>query len=144
MAFPLIGVALTTYQIPSVVSRLGSQQFRSLIASFDILVTTFTSNAVALGSMLQDRGYKKAKYKRGAGIELNGKQLGTRVNTLYNRWGSDEDLMRADEDGKVITIDMENLRRPETPAKAKFPEIRVATTWEVKTVERSVSLNQEL
>lgn len=59
MALPLAGVILTCYQLPTVISHRGEQQFRSLVASFDILLATFISNAIVLGSLLQDRGYKR-------------------------------------------------------------------------------------
>ncbi|KAH8588364.1 hypothetical protein B0O99DRAFT_488826, partial [Bisporella sp. PMI_857] len=63
LSFPLLCISLTAYQLYSIVSRHGAQQRRSLLASFDLLVSTFTSNAVVLGSLLRDRGYKKEKYK---------------------------------------------------------------------------------
>src|SRR6187402_860998 len=103
MSLPLLGISLTLYQIPTVISRHGLQQYRSLVASFDILLSTFTSNAVVLGSLLQDRGYKKEKYKFD-GAEFNVRRSNERTGRRpTTRWGSDEDLMRGSEgvyDGK--------------------------------------------
>jgi hypothetical protein len=155
MALPLLGIALTIYQITSVISHNGRQQYRTLVASFDILLATFTSNAVVLGSLLQDRGYKKEKkYKFSPTAIIKRNSQTTRRPTT--RWGSDEDLMRSgdsNEDGKdgsgrgvVIGLtelkkkSAEETRKPVPPPKAMFPEIRIASTWEVKVVERSDSV----
>lgn len=152
MALPIFGVMLTIYQIPSVISRLGSQQHRTLIASFDILLATFTSNAIVLGSLLQDRGYKKTKYKHGDAKSGFNERKGSAAERgagigrgVRDRWGSDEDLMRTssglDIDKGSVVIGLEELpslgeNRPGVPPKAKFPEIRVASTWEVNVDRR--------
>jgi hypothetical protein len=156
MALPLAGVALTCYQLPMVISRLGSQQFRSLVASFDILLATFTSNAIVLGSLLQDRGYKKTKYKhgdaqsgfnarKGSAGGVTGREFGA-TKILHDRWGSDEDLMRTSSGGDKgsVVIGLEELPSPverngrnlDVPPKARFPEIRVASTWEIQVDSR--------
>ena len=140
LGLPLIGVAITLYQIPSVVSRRGQQQYRSLIASIDILLATFTANAVVLGSLLSDRGYKKTKYKHGAaaqGFNIKTKTAGgTRI--VRNQWGSDEDLMRtSDVDSKAVVISLETFDHPTVPPKSKFQEIRVNSSWEVHVDEIS-------
>lgn len=157
MGLPLLGIVLTLYQIPMVINRHGGQQFRSLVASFDILVATFTSNAVVLGSLLQDRGYKKEKYKFGAaGRDFNTKRTDGGARRPTTRWGSDEDLMRPGDSltedgkegsGKGVVIGLRELDvdgkkstevdKPDPPPKAKFPEIRVASTWEIKVVDRN-------
>jgi hypothetical protein len=141
MGLPLLGIVLTVYQLPMVTSHLGAQQFRTVVASFDILLATFTSNAVVIGFMLQDRGYKKEKYKYAA---QNTKRNDGGTLRPTTRWGSDEDLMRPSElseDGKGgVVIGLRELGRsdskksmmPELPPKAKFPEIRVANTWEIQ------------
>lgn len=155
MSLPLISIALTCYQLPTVTNRLGRQQFRTLVASFDILLATFTSNAVVLGSLLQDRGYKKTKYKHGdakAGFNARkgsasaaaGERGFGNTKVLHNRWGSDEDLMRTSSSGDKgsVVIGLEELpspvesRKPDVPPKAKFPEIRVASTWEIHVDKR--------
>jgi hypothetical protein len=157
LALPFLSIILTFYQLPMVINHRGAQPIRSLIASFDMLLATFTSNAVVLSSLLQDRGYKKTKYKHGT--ERDGFHV-KRPNTgadelkkvLSNKWGSDEDLMRSsDRDGDVVElggngkvlIAMDILKgdgkkngreheRPEVPPKAKLQDIRVATTWEIR------------
>lgn len=151
MGLPLLGIALTVYQIPMVISYHGAQQFRTVVASFDILVATFTSNAVVLGSLLQDRGYKKEKYKFSATNNTKRNDGGTR--RAATRWGSDEDLMRPSElsedgkEGMVIGLmklgrsDSRKSMRPEQPPKARFPEIRVANTWEIQVEGRPFSVN---
>jgi hypothetical protein len=120
-----------------------------------------TSNAVVLSSLLQDRGYKKTKYKHGTerdGFHVKRPNPGANElkKVLSNKWGSDEDLMRSSDrdrdalelggDGKVL-IAMEVLKgdgkkrgagpleRPEVPPKAKLQDIRVATTWEIRVDE---------
>lgn len=143
MGLPLMGIAVTLGQLPSVISRHGEQQFRSLFASFDILLITFTSNAVVLGSLLQDRGYKKTKYKHGAAAQgFHTKIEVGKPRAINNRWGSDEDLMRSiDTDSKnQVLIGLEELpiqgQPPATPPRARMPEIRINSTWEVHVEER--------
>jgi hypothetical protein len=163
MGLPLLSIILTFYQLPTVISHLGRQQFRTLVASFDILLATFTSNAVVLGSLLQDRGYKKTKYKHGdakSGFNarkgsatagdgvggLEGRGGGRFGKVARERWGSDEDLMRTSSGGDKgsVVIGLEELpsptesagRKPDVPPKAKFPEIRVASTWEIQVDRR--------
>jgi hypothetical protein len=114
-----------------------------------------------LSSLLQDRGYKKTKYKHGTerdGFHVKRPNPGANElkKVLSNKWGSDEDLMRSSDrdrdalelggDGKVL-IAMEVLKgdgkkrgagppeRPEVPPKAKLQDIRVATTWEIRVDE---------
>jgi len=88
---------------------------------------------VVLGSLLQDRGYKKEKYKYVQSV-----QFSKRGAPGPARWGSDEDLMQeVGKEGMEISLqDMkvaggrgDGIGRP---AKAKFPEIRVNSTWEVQ------------
>ena len=163
MGLPLLSIILTIYQLPTVISHLGRQQFRTLVASFDILLATFISNAVVLGSLLQDRGYKKTKYKHGdakSGFNarkgsatagdgvggLEGRGGGRFGKVAHERWGSDEDLMRTSSGGDKgsVVIGLEELpsptesarRKPDVPPKAKFPEIRVASTWEIQVDRR--------
>jgi len=168
MALPFLGNILTIYQIPTVILHHGAQQFRSLVASFDILLATFAANAVVLGSLLQDRGYKKEKYKykygAGAGTEFNVKrdQIATMRGARGREvWDSDEELVTpADGDkegdlvigmreldmaGKVERDSSESSRKgkPEVPPKAKFPEIRIASTWEVKVVDLKTGKGRE-
>ncbi|CZT47622.1 related to integral membrane protein PTH11 [Rhynchosporium secalis] len=104
LSLPILSIALTLYQIPRVIEHRGEQSFRSLVASFDILLATFTSNAIVLVSLLQDRGYKKSKYKVQPSTYEN-RDLLMKVPTgrggpRPSRWGSDEDLISV---GKAST-----------------------------------------
>lgn len=147
MALPLLGIGLTVYQVPTVVSHAGAQQNRSLVASFDILLATFTSNAVVLGSLLQDRGYKKEKYKPSRIKQDFHHKRGHGTLSLM-RWSSDDELMRLSsgkEDERGISLDTLSLKSKKGGKKeavmerARFPEIRVNSTWEVQVeVERYV------
>jgi hypothetical protein len=120
-----------------------------------MLLATFTSNAVVLLSLLQDRGYKKTKYKHGtakAGFHTRGTigGGGRRPSRPATRWGSDENLMRNSEgeggletkaelislktlriDGKTVVESVIESDPPRLPQKAQLQEIRVYETWEV-------------
>jgi len=141
MALPLAEVAVTIYQMSSVLSRHGDQQFRSLIASIDLLSATFSMNAVVLVSLLQDKGYKKTKYKHF--VELKGapiRNLGSSHRNRNSRWGSDEDLMgmrfgdAKSQAPSSESIPLEKLPKPAPPV--KMQEIRVNSTWEVEVEDR--------
>jgi hypothetical protein len=90
-----------------IINRHFAQPLRSLLASFDILLATFISNATVLVSLLQDRGYKKTKYKHGTEREgFNPTKLvpGEGISRVrHERWGSDEDLMRGS-DGDSVSL----------------------------------------
>ncbi|KAJ5082323.1 hypothetical protein N7532_011366 [Penicillium argentinense] len=92
----LILVAITCYRVPSVIEHSGSQQYRSLIASFEILAATAVSNMLVIGSFVRDRGVKKLKYKRDQGSASVSESMDTsnvRRNTvMQHQWGSDRDL----------------------------------------------------
>lgn len=87
-------VAITCYRVPMVINRQGSQQYRSLLASLEILAATGVSNAVVIGSFIRDRGVKKQKFKFGS---IGGSSLDrtpTRQQAIYqHHWGSDADLV---------------------------------------------------
>lgn len=61
MLFPLVNIAFTAYRLPNTVSagHLGSQRYRTLMASLDILLSTAAANALVVTSFLQGRGFKK-------------------------------------------------------------------------------------
>ncbi|KAH0839156.1 hypothetical protein AYO21_05576 [Fonsecaea monophora] len=91
-------IAITAYRVPSTISRRSSQQYRSLLASLEILAAAGVSNAIVIGSFIRDRGVKKAKF-RAASIDdtssLGRQPTRTRtVSTTHHHWGSDEDLAR--------------------------------------------------
>jgi hypothetical protein len=86
-------VGITAYRVPAVIERRGSQQFRSLIASFEILAATAVSNAVVIGSFIRDRGVKKQKYRHNS-VTSSLERTPTRRTTItQHHWGSDADLV---------------------------------------------------
>ncbi|EKD14062.1 integral membrane protein, putative [Drepanopeziza brunnea f. sp. 'multigermtubi' MB_m1] len=98
LSLPLLSIAVTVYSLVHIPQKGGLQQYRSLLASLDILLATFTSNALVLISLIQDRGYKKVKY-RAPPRDSDGRS--TRTPTCRSsgsvrhssRWVSDDDLM---------------------------------------------------
>ena len=62
-ALSLSLVAITIYRVTATIDRHANQQFRSLVASFEILAAAAVANALVLASFVRDRGAKKAKYK---------------------------------------------------------------------------------
>lgn len=99
----LVLIAVTSYRMPSVIARNYSQQYRSLLASLEILAATCVSNGIVIGSFLRDKGVKKKKYRAVSATytdEGEGSMLGrpaTRTmkpSAAQRHWGSDEDLVR--------------------------------------------------
>lgn len=95
-ALSLLLVAIAGYRVPAVVARHGSQQFRSLLASFDVLAAAAVANAVAIGSFLRDRGAKKIRFKKAVASAAVGENIDyaslRRTTVTYHQWGSDSDL----------------------------------------------------
>ncbi|PYH49715.1 putative integral membrane protein Pth11-like [Aspergillus saccharolyticus JOP 1030-1] len=95
-ALSLILVAITLYRVPSVIWHDGEQQYRSLLASLEILVATAVSNAVVIGSFVRDKGLKKNKFKKAlasASVSENMDYSSFRRQTItHHQWGSDSDL----------------------------------------------------
>ena len=93
----LILVAITIFRVVDVVDRHSNQQFRSLLASLEILAAAGVSNAIVLGSFIRDRGVKKRRYRHES-IAASSTSMSappTRARTITTRnWGSDEDLVR--------------------------------------------------
>ncbi|POS86521.1 hypothetical protein EPUL_003967 [Erysiphe pulchra] len=84
---------VTFFRIPRTIDRHGSQHYRSLLASVEILIATICANALVLGSFVRDRGVKKQKFKitsTAASVEPVESLKGKFVRV----WGSDEDLVR--------------------------------------------------
>ncbi len=94
-ALSLALVAITAYRIPSTISRGGAQQYRSLLASLEILAAAGVSNGVVIGSFIRDRGVKKSKYRRGStgGSSSLERTMTKRTTITQNHWGSDSDLV---------------------------------------------------
>ena len=79
-----------------VTDRHADQQFRSLLASLEILAAAAVSNAIVLGSFIRDRGEKKRRFRFGsnAGASSLDRPPTTPKKTLTNmEWGSDTDLV---------------------------------------------------
>lgn len=95
-ALSLILVGITSYRVPSVIHHNGSQQYRTLLASLEILAATAVSNAVVIGSFVRDKGVKKAKYKKAQGSASVSESLDhttvRRATITHHQWGSDSDL----------------------------------------------------
>ncbi|GKZ31857.1 hypothetical protein AbraIFM66950_000768 [Aspergillus brasiliensis] len=95
-ALSLILVGITCYRVPSVIWHDGSQQYRSLVASLEILAATAVSNAVIIGSFVRDRGAKKNKFKKALGSASVSESMDhssvRRQTITHHQWGSDSDL----------------------------------------------------
>ncbi|KAK6591683.1 hypothetical protein H4I96_12239 [Botrytis cinerea] len=89
----LIPAGITLYRIPQIIDRHGLQQYRSLLASIEILFATAVANALILGSFVRDRGVKKHKFKFGSLTDTLDRTT-SRRGTAARQWGSDEDLVR--------------------------------------------------
>ena len=95
-ALSLILVGITCFRVPSVISRGGSQQYRSLLASLEILAATVVSNVVVISSFVRDKGVKKPRFERAQecafvneGMDCNSTR---RATITRHQWGSDSDL----------------------------------------------------
>ncbi|KAL2869378.1 putative integral membrane protein Pth11-like [Aspergillus lucknowensis] len=97
-ALSLILVGITGYRIPAVIQHKGSQQYRSLLASLEILAATAVSNVVVISSFVRDKGVKKPKYKNTLGSASVNESLdyssARRATITHHQWGSDSDLAR--------------------------------------------------
>ena len=95
-ALSLILVGITIYRVISVIDRHADQQFRSLLASLEILAAAAVSNALVLGSFVRDRGTKKQRFRFGS---TGGQSSVDRSTAIPRRaitsrhWGSDADLV---------------------------------------------------
>lgn len=88
-------VVVTLYRVPHIIENQGRQQYRSLLASVELLFATAAANALVLGSFVRDRGVKKQKFKRSSAADsFDRGASNTRRPTLHQHWGSDEDLVR--------------------------------------------------
>lgn len=127
----LLLVGITSYRVPSVIAHKGSQQYRSLLASLEILAATAVSNALVIGSFVRDRGIKKLKYKRAQGSasvsESMDKSHLRRNTVMQNQWGSDSDLAN----GLCIRLDPDlyPASRPLVPPLAVARTGSIDPTW---------------
>ena len=89
-------VGITLYRVVSVIDRHSEQQYRSLLASLEILAAAVVSNALVLGSFVRDRGLKKQRYRFDsiAGSSSLDRSAAPRATlTAQKHWGSDADLV---------------------------------------------------
>ncbi|KAL4778552.1 hypothetical protein BJX76DRAFT_362617 [Aspergillus varians] len=129
-ALSLILVGITSYRVPSVIQHNGSQQYRSLLASLEILAATAVSNVVVISSFVRDKGVKKAKYRKNLGSASVSESLdhsSTRRATItHHQWGSDSDLTR----DMAFRLDPELYTRdPDEPHAAPIASGGVDPNW---------------
>lgn len=133
-SFSLILVGITLYRVIGVIERHSDQQFRSLLASLEILAAAAVSNAVVLGSFIRDRGEKKKRFRFGStsgGSSLETTNIQSRSRTLTQRhWGSDADLV--EDLGMRLDPDLEgrssSVPRPAPMALNLAPQAVAVTT----------------
>ncbi|CAL3968339.1 unnamed protein product [Diplocarpon coronariae] len=89
----LLPAGTTLYRMLNILERHGSQQYRSLLASVEILFAAGVANALILGSFVRDRGVKKQRWKFGS-MSDSVERTTSRRGTVIRHWGSDEDLVR--------------------------------------------------
>jgi hypothetical protein len=89
----LLPAGTTLYRLPNIINRHGSQPYRSLLASVEILFATTVANALILGSFMRDKGVKKHRWKLGS-LSDSIERTTSRRGTTARHWGSDEDLVR--------------------------------------------------
>ncbi|PHH65872.1 hypothetical protein CDD81_1241 [Ophiocordyceps australis] len=87
-------VGVTLYRLPHILRERGRQQYRSLLASIELLFATAAANALVLGSFVRDRGIKKKKFRPPSMDDSLDRTSNPRRPTLQRQWGSDEDLVR--------------------------------------------------
>lgn len=92
-ALSLLPAGTTLFRIPNIINRHGSQQYRSLLASVEILFATAVANALVLGSFVRDKGLKKQRWKFGSTSDSIDRGS-SRIGSVARHWGSDEDLVR--------------------------------------------------
>ncbi|KAF5720206.1 integral membrane protein [Fusarium globosum] len=102
-------VGVTLYRVPHIIDDHGRQQYRSLLASVELLFATAAANSLVLGSFVRDRGLKKQKFRRSSVAESLDPSLNLRRPTLHRHWGSDEDLVR----DVGMTVDPELQDQPD-------------------------------
>ncbi|KAF7562492.1 hypothetical protein G7046_g1635 [Stylonectria norvegica] len=102
-------VGVTLYRVPNIIRENGRQQYRSLLASVELLFATASANSLVLGSFMRDRGVKKQKFRRSSVAESFDPVSNARRPTLNRHWGSDEDLVR----DLGMTVDPELRDHPE-------------------------------
>ncbi|CAI6090017.1 unnamed protein product [Clonostachys chloroleuca] len=110
-------VGVTLYRVPHIIAEDGRQQYRSLLASVELIFATGSANALVLGSFVRDRGAKKKKYRRDSAADSFDRVSNHRRPTLHRHWGSDEDLVR----DVGMGVDPELQERPQSSGTNPMP-----------------------
>ncbi|EGX94751.1 integral membrane protein, putative [Cordyceps militaris CM01] len=113
-------VCVTLYRVPHIIWSDGRQQYRSLLASVEILFATASANALVLGSFVRDRGLKKQKFRRSSAADSFDHRNAPRRPALHQQWGSDEDLVR----DVGLTVNPELRETPTRAVAAKLADIK--------------------
>jgi len=87
-------ICITSSRIPKVIEAHGRQQYRTVWASLEILISTFVSNGVIVGTFIRDKGIKKNKYRHKYGVDSI-ERAKTRRLTRTHTCDSDENLFRS-------------------------------------------------
>lgn len=131
----LILVAITLYRVYGTIQRHSNQQFRSLMASLEILAAAAIANALVLGSFVRDRGVKKQRYRfgsMGAASSLDRPGVSKARTRAALGWGSDVDLaenlgLRL---GPEFMADQSPVARPAPAVLSLVPQSTIASPTE--------------
>ncbi|KAG5930234.1 hypothetical protein E4U42_002636 [Claviceps africana] len=127
-------VGVTIFRLPRTIHAHGRQQYRSLLASVELLFATAAANALVLGSFVRDRGVKKQKFRRGSGAESFDRSSNPRRMTVHRHWGSDEDLVRGVGLGVDVELRERQLKSPDLESLAYSPKavlgLRPEVNWQ--------------
>ncbi|RFU77850.1 integral membrane [Trichoderma arundinaceum] len=114
-------VAVTLYRVPHIINAHGRQQYRSLLASVELIFATASANALVLGSFVRDRGVKKQKPRRSStAAESFERAAPNRRPTIHRQWGSDEDLVR----DVGLAVEPELREQPDSPSSDLYAPIQ--------------------
>ncbi|KAG8528128.1 uncharacterized protein KY384_007044 [Bacidia gigantensis] len=128
VCFPIPIVLKSTMAVKRIIGVMDhkyEQQFRSLLASLEILAAAAVSNALVLGSFVRDRGTKKQRYRRHTAASMSGHSSQDtrptyRRNITQQNWGSDADL--AGDLGICVANDLKEKDLNPRPAPLALPE----------------------
>ena len=93
-SFSLVLIAITGLRVPKVIDHGGRQQYRTVWASTEILVSALVANMIVVGSFLADKGLKKNRYRPTSVTHESMERTMTRRPTVASV-DSDEDLFRS-------------------------------------------------
>lgn len=99
----IVLIIITAIRVPLVIQRKGSQQYRSLWASSEILAAAAISNSLVLGSFIRNKGIKKKRHRSeifASTTTINTQQsIGAdtckRTSVTRMKFGSDDDLIQS-------------------------------------------------